>query len=455
VVSVDYQQALDYIFSYTDYEKVPMPHDPAFYDLRRVDELLARLGNPHLGAKSVHIAGTNGKGSTAAMIASALTASGYTTGLYTSPHLHTWRERIRVNGRLISEEELTALVERLKPEIEAVNQKATYGQLTTFEMLTALAFAHFKLKEVDFQVLEVGLGGKFDATNVIKPEVCIITSISFDHTEVLGNSLAEIAAEKAGIIKPGCVVVTSPQPDEVNTVIEETCFSHGVELVRVGSNITWQGISSNLNRQLLQVKGRLDSYELSIPLLGDYQLGNAATAVAALEVLAIRGVNISKNSIISGLAQVGWPGRLQILSHRPLLIVDGAHNPDSARRLKQSLEQHFDFDRAILVIGASSDKDIAGIISELAPPFDKVIVTRSRHPRAMPLPLLKAEFRRHGVEAQAIDTVSEALSLALALAGARDLVCVTGSLFVVAEAIEQADIQGYFPGQIERDRLAK
>ena len=452
---MDYQQALDYIFSYTDYEKVPMPHDPAFYDLRRVDELLARLGNPHLGAKSVHIAGTNGKGSTAAMIASALTASGYTTGLYTSPHLHTWRERIRVNGRLISEEELTALVERLKPEIEAVNQKATYGQLTTFEMLTALAFAHFKLKEVDFQVLEVGLGGKFDATNVINPEVCIITSISFDHTEVLGNSLAEIAAEKAGIIKPGCVVVTSPQPDEVNTVIEETCFSHGVELVRVGSNITWQGISSNLNRQLLQVKGRLDSYELSIPLLGDYQLGNAATAVAALEVLAGRGVNISKNSIISGLAQVGWPGRLQILSHRPLLIVDGAHNPDSARRLKQSLEQHFDFDRAILVIGASSDKDIAGIISELAPPFDKVIVTRSRHPRAMPLPLLKAEFRRHGVEAQAIDTVSEALSLALALAGARDLVCVTGSLFVVAEAIEQADIQGYFPGQIERDRLAK
>jgi len=452
---VDYQQALDYIFSYTDYEKVPMPHDPAFYDLRRVNELLGRLGNPHLGARSVHIAGTNGKGSTAAMIASALTASGYTTGLYTSPHLHTWRERIRVNGKLISEGELTALVERLKPEIEAVNQKATYGQLTTFEVLTALAFAHFKLKGVDFQVLEVGLGGKFDATNVINPEVCIITSISFDHTEVLGNSLAEIAAEKAGIIKPGCVVVTSPQPDEVNTVIKETCFSHGVELVRVGSDVTWQGISSNLNRQLLQVKGRVGSYDLSIPLLGDYQLRNAATAVAALEVLAGRGVNISKDSIISGLAQVGWPGRLQILSQRPLLIVDGAHNPDSARRLKQSLEQYFDFDRAILVMGASSDKDIAGIISELAPLFDKVIVTRSRHPRAMALPLLKAEFRRHGVDAQAVDTVSEALSLALALAGAKDLVCVTGSLFVVAEAIEQAHIQGYFPGKLERDRLTK
>ncbi len=415
-----------------------MPHDPAFYDLRRVEELLARLGNPHLGARSVHIAGTNGKGSTAAMVASALTASGYTTGLYTSPHLHTWRERIRVNGELISEEEFVSLVERVKPEVEAVNQKATYGQLTTFELLTALGFAHFKLKGVDFQVLEVGLGGKFDATNVINPEVCIITSISFDHTEVLGSSLAEIAAEKAGIIKPSCVVVTSPQPDEVGKVIEETCFNYGVEWVRVGSDVTWQGLSSNLNRQLFQVKGRLGSYELSIPLLGDYQLGNAATAVAALEVLAGKGFDISKDSIISGLAQVGWPGRFQILSHYPLLIVDGAHNPDSARRLKQSLKQYFDFDRAILVIGVSSDKDIAGIVSELVPLFDKVIITHSCHPRAMALPLLKAEFRRHGVDAQTVETVSEALSLALALAGNRDLVCVAGSLFVVAEAIEQA-----------------
>ena len=452
---MDYQQALDYIFSYTDYEKVPMPHDPAFYDLRRVEELLARLGNPHLGARSVHIAGTNGKGSTAAMVASALIAAGYATGLYTSPHLHTWRERIRVNGKLISEGELAALVERLKPEVEAVNQKASYGQLTTFELLTALAFAHFKLKGVDFQVLEVGLGGKFDATNVIQPEVCIITSISFDHTEVLGNSLAEIAAEKAGIIKPGCVVVTSPQPDEAGKVIEETCFGYGVELVRVGSDVTWQGLSSNLNRQLFQVKGRLGSYELSIPLLGDYQLGNATTAVAALEVLAGKGFNISKDSITSGLAQVGWPGRLQILSHHPFLIVDGAHNPDSARRLKQSLEQYFDFDRAILIMGTSSDKDIAGIVSELAPLFAKVIITRARHPRAMALPPIVAEFRRHGVEAQAVEAVSEALSLALALAGARDLVCVTGSLFVVAEAIEQADTQGYFSGKLEKDRIIK
>ncbi len=445
---MNYQQAEDYIFGYTDYEKMPMPHDPAFYDLRRVEELLARLGNPHLAARSVHIAGTKGKGSVAAMVASALSISGYTTGLYTSPHLHTWRERMRVDGELISEEEFVALVGRLKPEVEAVNRKATYGQLTTFELLTALGFAFFKLKEAKFQVLEVGMGGTFDATNVITPEVCIITSISLDHTEVLGNSLPEVAGEKAGIIKPGSIVVTSPQPDEVARVIEEACLNRGAELVRVGSDVTWQSLDFDSNRQSLQVKGRLNSYKLSIPLLGQYQLENAAVAVAALEVLAGKGFNISKNSIVDGLAKVSWPGRLQILSRHPLLVVDGAHNPDSARKLKQSLGQYFDFDRAILVIGVSCDKDIAGMVSELAPLFNKVVVTRSRHPRAMAPPPIVAEFTRQGTEVQVAEDVSTALALALGMAGTRDLVCVAGSLFVVGEAIEQANRQGRFSSKV-------
>lgn len=437
---MNYQQAVDYILSYPDYEKMPMPHDPAFYDLRRVEELLARLGNPHLGARSVHIAGTNGKGSIAAMVASALSASGYATGLYTSPHLHTLNERIRVGGELVSDAELTALVERLKPEVEVVNQKANYGKLTTFELLTVLAFAYFKLKGVDFQVLEVGLGGKFDATNVIQPEVCIITSISFDHTEVLGSSLVEIATEKAAIIKPGCVVVTSPQPDEAARVIEETCLNCGVELVRVGGDVTWQSVGSNLDGQLFQVRGRLGSYELSIPLLGQHQLDNAAAAVAALEVLAEGGFNISRDSIIKGLQRVEWLGRFQILSSHPLLVVDGAHNPDSARKLKQSLEQYFSPRRAVLVIGMSLGKDIAGIVSELFSLFDKVVATRSCHPRAMAAAPIAAEFVRYGVATQVADDIPTALSLALALAGDEGLVCVTGSLFVVAEAIEQVSI---------------
>ncbi len=434
---MNYQQALDYIDSYTDYEKVAVPHAAANYDLRRVQELLARLGNPHLIARSVHIGGTNGKGSTAAMTASALTASGYTSGLYTSPHLHTLRERFRVDGELISEREFVSLVERLKPEVEVVNRKATYGELTTFELLTALAFAYFKLKGVDFQVLEVGLGGKFDATNVIQPEVCVITSISLDHMEVLGNTLAEIAAEKAGIIKPNSVVVLSPQSDEVIRVIEAVCLDRGVELIRVGKDVTWRSLGFDSKRQLLQVKGRLGSYKLSIPLLGNYQLENAATAVAALEALAAKGFNVSRDSIINGLAQANWAGRLQVLRHHPLLVVDGAHNPAAARRLKQSLARYFSFDRAILVIGASSDKDVAGVASALAPLFSEVIVTRSHHPRAMALSPVVAEFEKQGIAARAVETVPEALSLALALAGDRDLICVAGSLFVVAEAIEQ------------------
>jgi len=435
---MDYQQAVDYLSSYTDYEIVPrLAHNAANYDLGRVEELLSRMGTPHLKARSVHIAGTNGKGSTAAMITSVLSASGYTTGLYTSPHLHTWRERIRVDGELISEEEFTTGVTKLQPEVEAVNRKATYGRLTTFEILTTLAFDHFAGKAVKFQVLEVGMGGKFDATNVITPEVCIITSISFDHTEVLGDSLAEIAAEKAGIIKPGSVVVTSFQIDEVDRVIQETCLNRGAGLVRVGGDVTWQSLGFDLNRQLLEVKGRLDSYRLSIPLLGRYQLDNAAVAVAALEVLAEKGFDIPKDSIANGLAQVDWAGRLQVVSRHPYILVDGAHNPDAAQKLRESLEQYFDFDKAILIIGVSDDKDIAGIASQLVPVFKKVISTRSRHPRAMEPALLKAEFARHGVETEVMDDVPAALSQAVSLADDKDLICVAGSLFVVAEVIEQ------------------
>jgi len=443
---MNYQQAEKYLFGYTDYEKAPMPHDPAFYDPRRVEELLARLGDPHLGARSVHITGTNGKGSVAAMVATSLSHSGYTTGLYTSPHLHTWRERVRVNGELISEEEFVALVERLKPEVEAVNREDTYGELTTFELLTALGFSYFKLKGADFQVLEVGMGGKFDATNVIVPEVCIITSISLDHTEVLGKTVAEVAGEKTGIIKPGSTVVISPQPEGAARVIEEVCLDRGAGLVRVGSDVTWRSLGFDYGRQLFQVKGRLSSYELSIPLLGQHQLENAAVAVAALEVLMERGFNISTGDVVNGLAEVDWPGRLQILSRRPLLLVDGAHNPDAARKLRQFLGQYFglgdrsrrpDFERAVLVTGLSLDKDVAGIVSELASLFDEVIVTRSRHPRSLAPSSISAEFGRHGAEVRAAEDVPTALTLALEAAGARGFICVAGSLFVVAEAIER------------------
>lgn len=436
---MDIQQALDYIYSFIDYESQSRPRDAVHYDLRRVDELLARLGNPHLKAKTVHIAGTKGKGSVAAMVASALVAAGYDTGLFTSPHLVTFNERIRVNDRLISDRELVALVERLQPEVAVVNEKATYGRITTFELMVALAFGYFELKKVDWQVIEVGLGGRLDATNVVQPEVAVITSISLDHTEVLGDTLAEIATEKAGIIKPGVSLVISPQAAEAAGVIEEVCLAVGVKPVRVGSDVTWQKLASDIDRQSLLVKGRLDSYRLSIPLLGQHQLRNAATAVAVMEILQEKGFHISPENIVDGFSRVNWPGRLQVLRRRPLLVVDGAHNPDSAAKLRQALEEYFDFDRAILIIGTSSDKDVAGIVAELAPLFDEVIVTRSIHPRALETAPIAAEFKRYGLEAKETGDIVEALPLALARAGEKDIICVTGSLFVVAGAIAQAE----------------
>lgn len=441
-MKLDYQAALDYILGFTDYEKIPgILYTSSNYDLRRMEEILRWLGDPHLAAKSVHIAGTKGKGSTAAMIASALTASGYRVGLFTSPHLHSLRERIQINGELISEEEFAALVDKLRPKVDMMNAEAAYGQLTTFEILAALAFAYFAQKGVDFQIAEVGLGGRLDATNVVKPEVCIITSISLDHTEVLGTTLTEIAAEKAGIIKPGCVVVSAPQPLEAAKVIGEACLRQGARLIKVGSDFKWWKTKADIQQQSFEVMSKTESYHLTIPLLGEHQLENAATTIAALEVLAARGTRLKKENIARGLAQVNWKGRFQILQHQPLIVVDGAHNADSASKLIRAIGQHLAFDRSILVMGTSVDKDIPGMVKELAPFFSRVIVTHSQHPRAAKTSVLVAEFAKQGVEAEGKESVSSALAHALSIAGEKDLVCVTGSLFVVAEAIEYIESQ--------------
>jgi len=430
----DYQAALNYVLSFADYERAF--RSAVVFDLARIEALLKRLGEPQQAARSVHIAGTKGKGSTSAMIASVLAASGYRTGLYTSPHLHTFRERIQVDSRLIAEEEFAGIVEGLRPEVEAVNRLGGLGELTTFEILTALAFVYFKERGVDFQVLETGLGGRLDATNVVKPEVCIITSISFDHTEVLGDTLAQIAVEKAGIIKPGSSVVSARQSPEASAVIERVCRERGASLIKVGEEVTWQRNNFSASAQSFQLKGTRGDYDLTIPLLGEHQLENAAVAVLALEVLADLGAKVSPESIAKGLSQVHWPGRLQILQHNPLFVVDGAHNADSAMKLREALKQYFDFDNALLIVGTSQEKDIAGIVAELSLLPSMIIVTRSHHPRAVATSELRAEFSKWGVKPQVAENVPSAVELALAEAKPRDLICATGSLFVVAEVIE-------------------
>jgi len=431
---MDYQTALDYILSFADYER--LPRSALVFDLRRIEVLLERLGSPQEAAKSIHVAGTKGKGSTAAMIASILTQAGYRTGLYTSPHLRSFTERIQVDTGPIAEGAFGRLVEVLKPEVEAVNHFGAFGELTTFELLTALAFTYFKERKVDYQVLETGLGGRLDATNVVKPEVCVITSISFDHTDVLGDTLTQIATEKAGIIKSGSVVVCSPQFPETMEVIEGICCERGTRLVRVGSEVTWHRKAFSPEGQSFELKGMTGEYDLNIPLLGEHQLENAATAVATVEVLVELGAKVSPESIATGLGQVHWPGRLQILRREPWVIVDGAHNADSSRKLVETLKRYFDFERAVLILGVSSDKNIAGMAAELASLPDAVIVTRSHHPRAVEPARLASEFSKRGIISEVAENVASAVELALNKAMPGDLICATGSLFIVAEVME-------------------
>ncbi|MCD6358441.1 MAG: bifunctional folylpolyglutamate synthase/dihydrofolate synthase, partial [Dehalococcoidia bacterium] len=323
IVSIDYQDALDYIFSFTDYEKRSGFSYSVDFDLRRVEALLRRLGDPHKGAMTIHVAGSKGKGSTATMIASVLGADGYRVGLYTSPHLHTLRERIRVGDDLISKEDVSVLVEKISHEVNAVNNPGVYGQLTVFEILTVLAFMYFKRQQVGIQVLEVGLGGRLDATNVIVPDVCVITTISLDHTDVLGKTVADIAKEKAGIIKHDAMVVSGPQSSEAMAVIEQTCREKRAKLIKVGTDISWKGKSFNLDGQSLEVKGKRGHYRFAMPLLGDHQMENASVAVAVIETLCDMGIDVASESIPSGMARICLPGRFQVFGSHPSLVIDG------------------------------------------------------------------------------------------------------------------------------------
>ncbi len=437
---MDYSQAIEYVSSFVDWERAPaQAFGAANFDLRRVQSLLARLGNPHLGRQTIHIAGSKGKGSAAVMIASVLRAAGYRSGLYTSPHLHSFRERIVVDGQPIGEDEFARLTEVLAPQVAAENEDGRFGQLTTFELLTALAFLHFQDRDVQWQVLEVGMGGRLDATNVVvEKAVCVITPVSLEHTTVLGDTVEKIAAEKAAILRPGTMVVMAPQPyPEAAAVVRGRAAELGAPLLDIGETHSVQRLGWDLTGQSFRLTGRGSSRELWLPLLGAHQMENAATAVAAIDALRSGGVAVSDESIGRGLSRLSWPGRLEVLRDKPLIIVDGTHNGDSARRLRQALRDYFSFDRAILVMGVSGDKTIGAMAEELASLTHLLIATRSQHPRAAEPDAVAAVFAAQGVASETCPTVATALDRAQALAGRDDLICVVGSLFVVAEAREQ------------------
>ena len=429
-----YDQALSYLYSFADYERHDS-RDAARFDLRRVHHVLERLGNPHLGRLTVHIAGTKGKGSTAALLAAILEPAGYRTGLLTSPHLRVFPERIRVSGSMIPEVALPTLVERLALEVEEYHREPTWGRLTTFELVTVAAFMYFAGVGATAQVLETGLGGRLDATNVVpNPDVCVITPISFDHTEVLGNTIPAIAAEKAGIIKPSASVVMAPQQPEAAAVIRSRCRAQGAPCFEVHDNATIRLIHRDLDGQHFEVTTPGQRYELFTKLLGDVQLENAATAVVAAERLPLGGPGAAHRAIVNGVAAARWPGRLDVLARQPLVVADGAQNQASAIRLAQALRD-LSPRRAIFVIGTSKDKDIGAMAAALGPVAQRAIIVRSQNPRSAPLDAVAAAFGNAGVAVELGGTTEQGLRRALQVAGPEDMVCVTGSLFVAGEAL--------------------
>ena len=436
---VEYSEALSYILGFSDYERHIGGVWPATrFSLERVERLCELLGRPQNAYPCVQVAGTKGKGSTAAMIQAALQAGGYHVGLFTSPHLHCFRERVRVGDDLIAEAELASLVAEIRPSVEALHARTPeLGALTTFEVLTALALLYFARRQVDIAVLEAGLGGRLDSTTVVRPAVAVITSISLDHTQVLGDTIAQIAGEKAGIIKDGALVVSAPQRPEAADVLDRVARQYQATLLLGERDWQWWEEPGEPGRPLLGLAGpRGTHHGLAVGLLGRHQLLNAATAVIALDTLRGRGLNLNEEAIAAGLRRVRWPGRLEVVRDRPTLVLDGAHNDDSARRLREALADIFPCRRLILVLGTSSDKDVAGIVRELAPAASAIVVTRSRHPRSAPTAQLQGHCREYTNAVTEADNVPAALAQALARTEPEDLVCVTGSLFVVAEARE-------------------
>lgn len=457
-VSTDNEAALSWLHTLRNTERTGAFRRDPENNLARERALLARLGDPQRAYGITHIAGTKGKGSTAALLAAILRAAGIRTGLYTSPDLHTVRERIMVDGALIAPDEVARLAPLLRAAIEGVD--TALGPFITFDALTALAFSAFRDAGVAHAVVEVGLGGRLDPTNVVAPLATAITSISYDHMAVLGATLHEIASEKAGIIKPGVPVVCSARAPAALEVIARTSLARGAPLLRVGpagsSDCAYTyypgAVASDSQCFSIQTPtGRYDALELA--LLGEHQLENATAAVALAEVLRARGLPLAETAIRQGLRAVRWPGRLQVVRQAPWVVVDGAHNADSLARLFVALRRHFHFARLVLVLGVMADKDLRGMAHEVALGApDRVIVTAVAHPRAAPATTLAAHI---ATAAPALDLrIREPLQAALADAmrttDASDLLCVAGSLYVVGAALRWLASQpGTPPGAIQ------
>ena len=424
-IETQYNSALDYLYSYVDYSLKHISElAKAEFDLDRMFALMEELGDPQEKYPIIHVAGTKGKGSVSALCAAGLKAAGYKTGLYTSPHLWDYVERIQINGEPISHQQLIELVEEVKPAV------AKIPKLTTFEITTALGFLAFAKNDVNTAVIEVGLGGRLDATNIVIPKVSVITSLSYDHMAVLGNTLAEIAGEKAGIIKEGIPVVSAPQTDEALQVLERIAKERNSPLILVGKDVKFERLESSLDGQELAVSYQQSAVSLKIPLLGEHQIENAAIAYTALKT---SGTSISDEAIQKGFSQVKWPARFEILRREPPVVIDSAHNRDSSRRLRETLDEYFPDIPVILIFCALEDKDITGILEELKPRLECVVATRANHPRAPDAEWIADQVENVGIPVEAVTPVEVALERALERAGTQKLVLAAGSVAFAGE----------------------
>ncbi len=434
-----YAAAVRYLMERTDFERMrSVKYNEQTFKLERMQQLLAKMGNPHQQIRTVHVAGTNGKGSTVAMIASMLQACGYTVGVYTSPHLVELRDRIVINGQPI---EKAAFAEGVKVAAKAAEKAGV--DPTFFEIVTAVGFKHFAEQAVDIAVIEVGLGGRLDSTNVIRPEASVITSIDFDHTKLLGNTLEEIAREKAGIFKKDVPAFIFESEPSVQQAIAEVADKTGAQLRVVNKDIDFSArfcVTDDLGPHtrvcLYSKTSRLE--HLPVPLPGEHQASNCGLALAVIDHLKTVGFDCPEDKITAGLAATKVPGRMQLVWDRPRVLVDGAHNPAAVGALMRCVGAHVPYDSMICVFGCCSDKDVPGLIDKVNLGADKVIFTRaSSNPRsADPEDLQKLFHERSGKMSQVAKTLPEALEMATRAVSREDLVCVTGSFYLVGETLK-------------------
>jgi len=416
-----YKEAVQYLYGLQKYG--------IKFGLSKTSNILKAMGNPHLKQKYIHVAGTNGKGSVSAMVESILMKAGMKVGFYSSPHLVRFTERFRINRKEIPRAKTVELVNKLKDVIDP-SQPPTF-----FEATTVMALSYFADEKTDIAIMEVGMGGRLDSTNVIKPLISVITNISLEHQNYLGKGLANIAGEKAGIIKKGVGLVTAASQPLVVALFEEVCKNKKAPFHRLGKDFRYRS------------KGEVISYfgmkrnlrGLKPSLQGGYQHGNTALALAVIEMLETKGYNVSEKEIADGLADAVWPGRMQVISREPLVIVDGAHNPGAVRELAHSIKNDFSYDRLILVAGIMEDKDITSIIRLISPVADYIISTKPDYYRAANPERIMKEVSAAGKRGEVVEALPTAIDRAKTMASPRDLILITGSLFTVGEALTILD----------------